>query len=624
MTEQLAALFDSDPRARGSWGSSAPLTFFWRRPALPRPTGPPVRPRALCDRPGRDRSNWDCDPGPLSRSQPPGARHVPDFSTTARPDQGRPAWPPCARDGGRARRVSRPARRRASGRIRGRRDARLAWLTGFTGSAGFCGGAADIAGLFVDGRYRVQARAQTDAALSPRPWPDTGSARLAEGPRALGRVHRLRSVAAHRARDPPPDRGAAGTGHAGRRATTCRCGLAGQQPAPAAPAHVQPGRAGRKAHGDKRGRLWRPALRGRARAAVLTLPDSIAWLLNIRGSDIPRNPIRRPSRSCTLRCARWTSSPTRQAWAWAPSRRGGARTRPVDFVPARCGTSTGRCGSTRPPARWRYADAGDRRRRARSRRDPCAAAQGAARPRPRSPAPRPRICATAPRWCEFLPGSTRLRRAAWPDRPLTEIAVVTALERLSVRPPARCATSASTRSPGSGPNGAIVHYRVTEDTNRRVRPGSAAGRQRRAVRGRHHRHHPHHRHRHPPDAEARQAFTRVLQGMIAVISRLRFPRAWPGATSTPGARRCGSPGRITDHGTGHGVGSYLSVHEGPQRLSRAPERAAGARHDPVERAGLYREGAFGIRIENLVDRGPSAAPDSPARHVPRDAGVRRP
>jgi Xaa-Pro aminopeptidase len=153
---------------------------------------------------------------------------------------------------------------------------------------------------------------------------------------------------------------------------------------------------------------------------------------------------------------------------------------------------------------------------------------------------------------------------------------------------------------GAGPNGAIVHYRVNEDSDRPVREGELllvdSGGQyldgttditRTIAIG-------------TPGEEERAAYTRVLQGMIA-MSELRWPRGLAGRDIESVARMpLWLAGQDFNHGVGHGVGAYLSVHEGPQRLSRTS-------HVPLEpgmilsnEPGSYREGAFGIRIENLL------------------------
>jgi len=154
---------------------------------------------------------------------------------------------------------------------------------------------------------------------------------------------------------------------------------------------------------------------------------------------------------------------------------------------------------------------------------------------------------------------------------------------------------------GSGPNGAIVHYRVTPETNRNLLPGELflvdSGAQyldgttditRTIAIG-------------TPTAEMRDRFTRVLQGHIA-LATVRFPKGTTGSQLDPLARApLWQAGLDFDHGTGHGVGSYLSVHEGPQRISKLPSAVALQPGMIVSNEpGYYKAGAFGIRMENLV------------------------
>ena len=153
---------------------------------------------------------------------------------------------------------------------------------------------------------------------------------------------------------------------------------------------------------------------------------------------------------------------------------------------------------------------------------------------------------------------------------------------------------------GAGPNGAIMHYRVTEETNRPVLEGQLllvdSGAQyqdgttditRTIAIG-------------DPGPEARECYTRVLQGMIA-ISRVRFPKGLAGRDLDALARfPLWLAGQDYDHGTGHGVGAFLSVHEGPQRISRLSDVPLEPGMILSNEPGYYREGAFGIRLENLI------------------------
>jgi Xaa-Pro aminopeptidase len=193
---------------------------------------------------------------------------------------------------------------------------------------------------------------------------------------------------------------------------------------------------------------------------------------------------------------------------------------------------------------------------------------------------------------------------AWFDREapsgkLTEIDAVEALESFRRESGLLRDVSFSTIA-GSGPNGAVVHYRVTRKTNRRITPGDLflidSGGQyqdgttdvtRTVIIG-------------EPTTEMRDRFTRVLKGHIA-IARAVFPEGTTGAQLDTLARRdLWAAGLDFDHGTGHGVGSYLSVHEGPARISKVGTAALKRGMILSNEPGYYKTAAYGIRIENLV------------------------
>ncbi|MBC7586347.1 MAG: M24 family metallopeptidase, partial [Tardiphaga sp.] len=152
---------------------------------------------------------------------------------------------------------------------------------------------------------------------------------------------------------------------------------------------------------------------------------------------------------------------------------------------------------------------------------------------------------------------------------------------------------------GTGPNGAIVHYRVTRKTNRRIAPGDLllidSGAQyedgttdvtRTIAIG-------------EPTEEMRDRFTRVLRGHIA-IARAAFPDGTSGAQLDTLARQfLWHAGLDFAHGTGHGVGSYLSVHEGPARISKVGTTPLKRGMILSNEPGYYKADGFGIRIENL-------------------------
>jgi Xaa-Pro aminopeptidase len=201
-------------------------------------------------------------------------------------------------------------------------------------------------------------------------------------------------------------------------------------------------------------------------------------------------------------------------------------------------------------------------------------------------------------------GAAVVRFLAWLDREaprgkLTEIDAVAALESFR-RDTGLLKDVSFPTIAGAGPNGAVVHYRVTRNSNRRIAPGELflidSGAQyedgttditRTVAVG-------------EPTREMRDRFTRVLKGHIA-IAQVVFPEGATGAQLDSLARlSLWRAGLDFDHGTGHGVGSYLSVHEGPARISKlgtvALKRGMILSNEP----GYYKAEAYGIRIENLV------------------------
>jgi Xaa-Pro aminopeptidase len=185
-----------------------------------------------------------------------------------------------------------------------------------------------------------------------------------------------------------------------------------------------------------------------------------------------------------------------------------------------------------------------------------------------------------------------------PNGRLTEIDAVKALETFRRQTKKLVEVSFPTIS-GAGANGAIVHYRVTERTNRKIGKGlfliDSGGQYldgttdvtRTIAVGR-------------PSADMRDRFTRVLKGHIA-IARAVFPAGASGAQIDAFARRAlWEAGLDYDHGTGHGVGAFLSVHEGPQNISKRGSCALEPGMILSNEPGYYKTGAYGIRIENLV------------------------
>ena len=478
------------------------------------------------------------------------------------------------------------------------RDARLAWLTGFTGSAGFCIALRDRAGIFVDGRYRVQVRAEVDlAAFTPVHWPETKPGPwLCEALPKGGRVGFDPWLHTHKEITELTD-ALAGSGiELEPCANMVDAIWPDQPPPPAAPARIHPVELAGRDSGAKRSALADGLREKGARAAVITLSDSLSWLLNIRGADIPRNPVVQgfailhdtghltlfadsAKFSAELRVHLGPEVTLRPPSAFAAALR--SLTGPVLIDPASAPLQVVReVEEQGTPIVW--AD------------DPCVLPK-AIKTEAEIAGMQAAHARDAVAMVEFL----AWLEAEAPQGGLDEIAVVTALEGFRRASNALTEISFDTIC-GAGPHGAIVHYRVTEATNHAVLPGEIllvdSGGQyvdgttditRTVAVG-------------PVPEAARAPFTRVLQGMIA-LSRARWPKGLAGRDLDPLARAAlWMAGHDYDHGTGHGVGAALCVHEGPARISRISEVALQPGMILSNEPGYYREGAFGIRIENLV------------------------
>ncbi|MGR3323410.1 MAG: aminopeptidase P family protein [Pseudooceanicola sp.] len=475
-------------------------------------------------------------------------------------------------------------------------DARLAWLTGFTGSAGFCIALHDIAGVFVDGRYRVQVKAQVDAsAFTPVDWPETRPGAWLKEHMEAGTVgfdpwlHTVTEIEGL-------EKSLAGSGIALRPADNPIDRAWADQPAPPlGPITPYPLEFAGESHSDKRARLAADLREAGHAAAVITLPDSIAWLLNVRGSDIPRNPV--PHCFAVLH-----DDGTVDLFAAAEKIDDGLRAHLGDAVRIHAPDAFERQLATlQGPVRIDPASCPVQVLRTLE-------AAGIETARAGDPCILPKACKSAAeiagtREAHLRDAAAMCRLLAWfdaADKPaLTEIDVVTALEGFRAETNSLRDISFDTIC-GSGPNGALPHYRVTRETNRRFAEGDLivldSGGQyfdgttditRTLCVG-------------TAGKEEKACFTRVLKGMIS-ISRLRFPEGLAGQHLDSFARRhLWDAGLDFDHGTGHGVGTYLCVHEGPQRLSRLSDVPFRPGMILSNEPGYYREGAFGIRIENLI------------------------
>ncbi len=478
---------------------------------------------------------------------------------------------------------------------------RLAFLTAFTGSAGAAVVLAETAALFVDGRYTLQAQAQTDTTLfEPRDL-------VGEGPPAWIADHLPKGAKLgydpwlHTQHGVAHLRGAAEK--AGGSVAPCPTNpidaIWDDQPGPPmAKAIPHPLDLAGEDSKSKRGRLAEGLRAAGLDAAVITLADSLCWLLNIRGSDVPHTPF-------VLAFALLNADASVDLFLDEAKRSGelvahlggDVRLHPADAFAGALdglgGKTVGADPATAAAAVFeRLHQAGAR---IKLTPDPCQL---------------PKACKNAVeiegmRKAHIRDGAALSRFLAWlpaqaAGGTLTEIEATEALE--GFRRATGCLRDVSFDSiTGAGSNGAIVHYRVTRSTNRVIAQGDMflvdSGAQypdgttdvtRTIIIGQ-------------PTAQMKDRFTRVLKGHIA-LATARFPDGTIGMQLDSFARRpLWEAGLDYDHGTGHGVGSYLSVHEGPQNISK---RAIMQPLKPgmicSNEPGYYKTGEFGIRIENLV------------------------
>jgi len=478
---------------------------------------------------------------------------------------------------------------------------RLAWATGFTGSAGAAVVLRDAAAIFVDGRYALQVRDQVDGAVFE-------IRDLVEGgvPAYLREAAQPGWVIGYDARLHSPEalerlRGAAAKAGAALKAVDVNPldqAWGDARPAqPTAPVVPHPLQYAGEDSASKRARIGAALSEQGAEAAVLTSPASIAWLFNIRGGDVIRSPL--PLAQAILNAdgtARLFLDPaklTADLPAWL-----GNQVRletPADLENA-LAEMKGRPVLVDPAqsAAW-YVEA--------------LKADGAQIVEAPDPCALPRACKNAveiegARRAHVRDGAALTRFLHWvateaqeslPD----EIEVVGKLESFREASGALKDLSFDTIA-GAGANGAIVHYHPSRRLNRKTERGSLllvdSGAQyldgttdvtRTMAIG-------------EPSLEMRERFTLVLKGHLA-LARVRFPVGTTGpALDTVARAPMWAAGLDYDHGTGHGVGSYLGVHEGPQRIAKIPNAVALAPGMIVSNEpGYYKAGAYGIRIETL-------------------------
>ncbi len=484
-----------------------------------------------------------------------------------------------------------------------RRSQRLAWLTGFSGSAGLAIVLADRAAIFIDGRYTLAVRGQvdTDAFVPhqiPEQSPETWIAENLPKGGKLGFDPWLQTMDGHERFARACQR--AGGDFVPVDSNPVDAVWPDRPPAPLAPVLPHPDEFAGESSAAKRTRIAGTVKAKGADVALITAPDSIAWLLNVRGGDVPRTPFAlgfallhgdghvdlfMDRRKVPDRTLAWLGN----AVTLAP---------PDELAPAL--DMLGKVGkrvlveSATAPV-W-----------AATRLQ----AAGVVLIRDADPVALPKACKNAVelegiRHAHRRDGAAVSGFLGWLAREsktgkLREIEASDRLQALRQETGKLRDLSFDTIS-GAGPNGAIVHYRASEASQRTLEPGSLylvdSGGQyrdgttditRTVAIG-------------TPSPEMRDRFTRVLKGHIA-LAMARFPAGTTGSQLDALARYAlWQAGLDYDHGTGHGVGAYLSVHEGPHRISKMANNVALQPGMIVSNEpGYYKTDAYGIRIENLV------------------------
>lgn len=485
------------------------------------------------------------------------------------------------------------------------RAQRLAWLTGFTGSAGSALILKDSALIFIDGRYELQVRSQTDPAVfsyeslvsnPPASW-------LAQNGKGLtiGFDPWLHTISeTNTLYDAMQKQGGKLVAVSGNLVDAI---WEDQPEAPLAPVTIQPARFSGHEAQDKIREMQAAVAESGASATVLTDPSSVAWVFNIRGKDV-------------------SNTPLPLSFAIIP-----AEGEPELFIDERKLAIEPRAYLTQlaklsPPADLEGSLSARAAKGESILLDPQLAAaklrlvieaSGGRVIEGKDPARIPRAVKNkaeldGSRAAHERDGVAMVHFLSWLDAQKSgSIDEITAAKKLE-----ECRTqigqdfqmpledlSFDTIS-GAGPDGAIIHYRVNTDTNRKLENGELylvdSGAQyrdgttditRTIAIG-------------TITPETIRAFTLVLKGMIA-ISTARFPVGTRGQDIDALARiALWKSGFDYAHGTGHGVGSYLSVHEGPQNLSKRGVQELLPGMILSNEPGYYKPGAFGIRIENLI------------------------
>jgi Xaa-Pro aminopeptidase len=486
------------------------------------------------------------------------------------------------------------------------RAERLRWLTGFSGSAGVALIMRDRAHIFVDGRYQLQVRGEVDTSifsvenLIETPPPVWIKDNLGKGAR-IGFDPWLHTVGDAKALKASAAKVGATLVPLERNPVDI---LWTDQPKPPlAPVEIHPNALAGELAKDKLARLAAGLRKDGATHAVLTDPSSIAWTFNIRGHDVPHTPLALGFAILAAEGPHFLFMDKRKL----PRETEAYLTQLTDLSqPGALENELTKLAKSGARIALDPALAADRLRMLVEENGGAVVSLADPARLPRATKNKAEIAGA--RAAHRRDAAAVIKLLSWLDRQppgsLDEIAVVTKLEE------SRRAVGEETQMPlrdisfdtiaGAGPNGAVMHYRVSRQSNRKIGDGDLflldSGAQyqdgttditRTMAIG-------------MPTDEMRERLTIVLKGMIA-ISTLRFPAGTRGMDIDAFARLAHwKAGLDFAHGTGHGVGSYLSVHEGPQRIAKTGTEKLLEGMMLSNEPGYYKEGGYGIRIENLI------------------------
>lgn len=476
---------------------------------------------------------------------------------------------------------------------------RLAWLTGFTGSAGMAVVLKDRAAIFIDGRYTLQAREQVDAKAfahvhlidhPPEVWIEAqakAGERIGYDPWLMtpGQLKRFAAAAKSAGAqlvavdENPIDK------------------VWHDRPEPGAqPIWFHPPRHAGETSKKKLARAQKAL--GKADALVVTDPHNVAWLFNIRGGDVSHTPL---PMGFALVPAKGRPHVFIDGRKIKPAVRAKLAALAEIDEPHRLGDML--CHLGREAARVRFDASSAPARLVHALEEAGGEADVGMDPVSLLKASKNEVELEGSRNAHLRDGAAMAQFLCWLDEEapkgrLTEIDAAKALEHFRHETGELRGLSFPSIS-AAGPNSALPHYRVSERSNRRLAKGlyliDSGGQYedgttditRTVAVGK-------------PSSEMRDRFTRVLKGHIAIAQAV-FPKGTSGAQIDALARQyLWEAGLDFDHGTGHGIGSFLSVHEGPQRISKAGHATLAEGMILSNEPGYYKEGHWGIRIENLL------------------------